>query len=85
MNNTTSGRKAEKENGDVPAAESLLVFSCLLEVLELLFQDLRVSWYKSQEFSKGVLLELNAFDSPAYTTDLSQETWTATLAVGSVV
>lgn len=31
-----------RKNGDVPAADSLLVFSCLLEVLELL-QDLRVS------------------------------------------
>lgn len=43
MSNATSGQKAEKENGDVLAADSLLVLSCLLEVLELLFQDLRVS------------------------------------------
>lgn len=43
MSNATSSQKAEKENGDVPAADSLLVFSCLLEALELLFQDLRLS------------------------------------------
>lgn len=66
-------------------SDSLLVFSCLLEVLELLFQDLKVSYHKSQELSKEISLELNAFDSLAYTTDSSQETWTATWAVGSVV
>lgn len=41
MSNAASSQKAEKEDGDVPAADSLSVFSCLLEVLELLFQDLR--------------------------------------------
>lgn len=43
MSDATSSQKAAKENDDVPAADSLLVFSCLLEALELLFQDLRVS------------------------------------------
>lgn len=57
MSNATSGQRADKENGDVPAADSLLVFSYLLELLEMLFQDLKVSWYKPQEFSKGVSLD----------------------------
>lgn len=81
----TNGQKVEKENGDVLVADSLLVFSCLLDVLGLLFQDLRVSWYKSQEFSRRVSFELNTFDSSTYTTDLSEETWTAARAMWSVV
>lgn len=74
MSRATNGEKVEKENVDVLIADSLSVFSCLLEVLELLFWDLRVSWYKSQEFSKRVSFELNTFDSPACTTDLPEET-----------
>lgn len=53
-------------------------------MLGLLFQDLRVSWYKSQEFSKGISLELNTFDSPVYNTDLPEETWTAARTVLSL-
>lgn len=54
MSNATSGQKADKEDGDV---DSLLVFYYLLELLELLFQDLRVFWYKPREFSTGVSLD----------------------------
>lgn len=43
MSDATSGGKAEKENGHDLVADSHLVFSCLVEVLGLLFQDLRVS------------------------------------------
>lgn len=43
MSDATNGQKVEKENGNVLAADSLLVFSCLLEGLGLMFQDLRVS------------------------------------------
>lgn len=85
MSDATNSQKVEKENCDVLVSDSLLVFSCLLEVLGLLFQDLRVSWYKSQELSKRVSFELNAFDSPAYTTDLPEDTWTAARAVLSAV